>query len=274
MNEVLVVAKKEFMDNWRNKWIIAVSAVFLILTLAVSYFGTRGDVGWKDIAGTVGGMMFFIQWLVPIIGLMLGYATIIGEQERGSLSLILSYPIKRFELIIGKFIGLGAVLALANLIGFGVGGIVIGANVKGVQWGDYIIFISASILLGLVFIAVSMLFSCVFKKRSATLGGAVFLWFLFAIIWSIILVGIATALYGFETLMDENWIVPTWYAITSVVNPISAFSVLVSLNVTPITLNITQLPSIYNTTFMLVILFSWIVISLFLAIYIFERKDL
>ena len=138
---VYSVAKKEFMDNYRNKWIIAVSAIFLILTLVISYFSTRGGVGWKDLGDTIGGMMIFVQILIPIIALMLSYAAIVGEKEKGSLSLLLSHPVKRDEVILGKFLGLSFVLAVAILVGFGVSGLIIGINVKGVKWGDYGIFI-------------------------------------------------------------------------------------------------------------------------------------
>ncbi|MCD6448011.1 MAG: ABC transporter permease, partial [Thermoplasmata archaeon] len=176
MNEIIAVAKKEIMDNWRNKWIIATSAIFAILTLVISYFGSMRSVGWQDLEATIVGMINLVTLLIPIIGLMLGYASIVGEKERGSLELILSYPVKREEILAGKFIGLSAVMALANFVGFGVAGIVIGINVKGVEWGDYFIFILASILLGMVFIAIAMLMSCAFSKRSTAMGGAIFTW--------------------------------------------------------------------------------------------------
>ena len=274
MNEIMAIAKKEVMDNWRNKWLIAVSAIFMILTLVISYFGSMGSAGWKDLNTTIGGMIALVQILVPIIGLMLGYATIAGEKERGSLALLLSYPVSRVEILIGKFLGLGAVLAIANIAGFGVAGIVIGINVKGVQWGAYFVFIFASILLGLVFISISMLFSCIFKKRSTALGGAIFLWFLFTMIWGTILSGSLIAKYGFSAMMNEVWMAPTWYYIASIINPISAFSVLVSINVTPISTHLTRYPSFYTTPVTLLILLSWITISLVLAYYLFTKKDL
>jgi Cu-processing system permease protein len=177
-------------------------------------------------------------------------------------------------LLIGKFLGLSAVLAIANLFGFGVAGGVIAINVKGVMWGEYLVFILSSILLGVVFIAIALLFSSIFKKRSTSLGGAIFLWFLFAVIWGIILSGIIIAQYGTDVITDENWMGPTWYYIASIINPISAFSVLVSLNVTPISTSIIQLPDIYTTPVMLLVLFSWIVITLTVSYYMLIRKDL
>ncbi len=274
MHEIFTIAKKEFMDNWRNKWILAISAIFLILTLVISYFGSLGNKGWQDLEGTIGGMMALVQFLVPILGLMLGYASISGERERGSLMLLLSYPVTRLEVLVGKFFGLGMVISLANVIGFGIASVVIGINVRGVQWGDFAIFILASILLGLVFIAISLLFSSVFKKRSTSLGGAILIWFFFAMIWSIILSGIIISKYGLDVVADENWVGPTWYYVASIINPISAFSVLVALNITPIQTNIVNLPSFYTTPVMLAILSIYIILSIALAHIILARKDM
>jgi len=269
------IAKKEFLDNYRNKWIIAVSAIFLILTLVISYFSTRGGVGWKDLGDTIGLMMFFVQILIPIIALMLSYATIVGEREKGSLSLLLSYPVKREEIIIGKFLGLSSVLAIAIFIGFGISGIIIGINVKDVQWGGYLIFILSSILFGVVYIALAIFFSCVLKKRSTAIGAAIFTWFLFAMIWNIILFGILVSNYGFDKIGQEDWMAPDWYYVGSIINPITAFSMLVALNVGPVQADIAgKIPSFYTTQTTLIILFLWIVIPLLVALYIFKKKDI
>ena len=269
------IAKKEFLDNYRNKWIIALSIIFLILTLVISYFSTRGGVGWKDLGNTIGGMMFFVQILIPIIALMLSYATIVGEREKGSLSLLLSYPIKREEIIIGKFLGLSSVLAIAIFIGFGISGIIIGINVKDVQWGDYLVFILSSILFGVVYIALAIFFSSVLKKRSTAIGAAIFIWFLFAMIWNIILFGILVSNYGFDKISQEDWTAPDWYYVSSIINPITAFSMLVALNVGPVQADIAgKLPTFYTTETTLLILFLWVIIPLLVALYIFKKRDI
>ncbi len=276
MNEILTIAKKEFMDNWRNKWIIAVSAIFVILTLVVSYFGSgfsSGGVGWKDLDVTMAGMMTLVSLLIPIIGLMLGYASIVGEREKGSLELLLSYPVKREEVIAGKFIGLGIVMAMANFIGFGIAGIIIGINVKGVEWGGYFIFILSSILLGLVFISIALFFSSIFKKRSTAMGGAIFLWFLFEMIWDIVLAGILIAQYGTKRLSDPNFVAPSYYHILSLINPVKAYSTMAALNISSISSNL-KLPSFVNTPLVLAVLLAWMLIPLLAGYLIFAKKDL
>jgi len=274
MNEIIAIAKKEFMDNWRNKWIIAVSSIFVILTLVISYFGSEGSVGWKDLDITIAGMMALVSILIPMIGLMLGYATIVGEREKGSLELLLSYPVKREEVLAGKFMGLGIVIAVANFIGFGIAGIVIGINVKNVDWGDYFIFILSSILLGLVFISISLFFSSVFKKRSTAMGGAIFLWFLFEMIWNIVLAGILIAQYGTGKLSDPNFVAPSYYYIISLINPVKAYSTLAALNISSIRNELGNMPSFVNTPFVLGILLAWMFAMLISAYFIFRNKDL
>jgi len=270
------VAKKEFMDNWRNKWVLAVSAIFLILTLVISYFGSMGagGAGWRDLDATIMGMMTLVTLLVPIIGLMLGYAAIVGEKEKGSLELMLSYPIERIEIVTGKFLGLGAVMALATSVGFGVAGVIIAIGVSGVQWGNYAVFVLASVLLGLVFIAISMFFSAIFKKRSAAMGGAVFLWFLFEMIWNIVIAGILTAQYGIGKITDPNFMAPNWYYVTSLVNPVKAYSALVSLSIPSVSELAGSIPSFVNVPFNLAILLSWLGGMFVLTYYMFNKKDL
>jgi len=272
---IYAIAKKEFLDNYRNKWIIAITIIFLILTLVISYFGVLGSNGWTDLTGTISGMMALVQYLVPIIALMLGYASIVGEKEKGSLSLLLSYPIKRGEVIAGKFIGLGSVLAVSILIGFGGAGLIIALNVSGIQWGEYLIFIVSAILLGLAYISLAMLFSTICNKRSTALGGSIFLWFLFSMIWGIILVGIVIANYGIDAISNEDWVAPTWLYVFSMINPISSFQLLVALNISSVSTGIPgSFPTFYTTPIIATILFLWIVIPLIAAYVLFQRKDL
>jgi Cu-processing system permease protein len=100
----LSIAKKEIMDNIRNKWIILVSVMFALLSLVVSYFGSLGSSGWQSLGFTISGMTELGSFLISIVAFMLGYATIIGEIERGSMSALLSLSATRFEILVGKFL--------------------------------------------------------------------------------------------------------------------------------------------------------------------------
>jgi Cu-processing system permease protein len=207
---IFSIGKKEFMDNFRNKWIIILSIIFAILVVIISYFGSQGfGQDWSSLENTIGGLEGIVTLIIPIISLMLGYAAIVGEIEKGSMSSLLALPVNRYEIILGKFLGLGSVICSTILIGFG--------------YTPYLSFIGISILIGLAFLSVSMFFSTLFKKRSSAMGGAIFLWFFFSIIWQIILVGVLFAAMMSGGITDSTSI-PGWFFPFLLANPLMVFS--------------------------------------------------
>jgi len=274
---LISIAKKEVLDNIRNKWIILITILFASLTLLVSYAGSLFSEGWQDLQVTVGGMSALVQILISIIGLMLGYAAIVGEVERGSMGSLLSMPTERLEILLGKLIGLGSVLTITILIGFGIAGIVIGWNVPDVNYGEYLIFIGASILIGLVFLSIGLFLSCIFKKRSTAMGGAIFVWFLFSIIWQFIMVAIIIATGVIENF--ESISIPDWYFGLQTINPLQSYSMLVSINVgtAPNQQDIGSVlgyPSFINNELLITVLILWIIVCISIAIWRFNKKDI
>ena len=274
LNSIFTISKKELLDNVRNKWIIILTIIFASLTLVVSYFGSIFTDGWQDLGITIQGMMSLVQLLIPIIALMLGYSAIIGEIEKGSMSSLLSLLVTRLEILLGKFIGLGSLLAITIIIGFGLAGIVIGFNVSDVDYLGYIIFIFATIMIGLVFLALALFLSTLFNKRSTAMGGAIFLWFFFNIILPIVFVGILAASSDIINIINNA---PDWYHILNLFNPLQVYSFLVTLNVGAAlsfdTISIAY-PEYYSNILMTIILLSWIICFMILSYWRFNKRDI
>jgi Cu-processing system permease protein len=278
-NVIFSIAKKEIMDNIRNKWIILVAVMFAILTLVVSYFGSLGSTGWQNLGATIEGMASLVTFLIPIIALMLAYASIIGEIERGSMNSLLSLSATRFEIVIGKFLGLASVLCFTILVGFGIAGLVIAANVSNVNYLEYLIFIGATMLMGLVFLSVALFFSTVFNKRSTAMGGAIFLWFLFRIILPIVFIGLLAASVDFSTVISGGSIVaPDWYHVLNLCNPISVYTSLITITIGSVstmdTSSLIPAPSWYSSGLLSGVLLAWIIVFFILAVWRFQRKDI
>jgi Cu-processing system permease protein len=274
---IISIAKKEIMDNIRNKWIIILTIIFASLTIVASFFGSIFSKGWQDFGGTITSMMSLVQLLVPIIALVLGYAAIIGEIERGSMSALLSLQTTRLEIILGKFVGLACVLSFTILVGFGIAGLVIAANVASANFLDYTVFIGATILFGLVFLSLALFFSTVFKKRSTAIGGAILIWFFFNMILPLILSGILAANIGLEKLVAGE--IPSWYYTIDLINPISVYSSLIYLNIKPVatfqqSFIPVNYPDFYSNGLMIGIFLLWIVVFIYLAYWKFNRRDI
>jgi Cu-processing system permease protein len=276
---VTSIAKKEIMDNVRNKWIILISVMFALLTLVISYFGSLRSPGWQDLGVTIAGMENLITFLVPIIALMLGYAAIIGEIERGSMSSLLSMSTTRFEIIIGKFLGLASVLCFMILVGFGTAGLVIAVNVSNVNYLDYLVFLGATMLLGLVFLTITMFLSTIFNKRSAAMGGAILLWFLFNIILPVVFLGLLATSVDITTIGPSSTIIaPDWYNIIQFFNPTAVYSSLITIAIGPVSSmdfsSIIPLPSWYSSWLLVSVLLAWIILFFSLAVWRFQKKDI
>ncbi|HSN41086.1 MAG TPA: ABC transporter permease subunit, partial [Burkholderiales bacterium] len=160
-SQIATIAAKEFRDRIRNRWVLAVAIALTGFALAIAYFGAaqQGSVGLRGIDVTIASLVSLVIYLVPLIALILGYDAIVGEREKGSLALLLSMPITRAELLLGKFTGLAAALAASTLLGFGLVGVLLGYRLGGSALLHYALFMGSSVLLGLAFLSMASLVS-------------------------------------------------------------------------------------------------------------------
>ena len=190
--QIRVIAGKEFHDRIRNRWVLAVSLVFALFTLALAYFGAaaQGAVGFQGIEPLIASLVSLTIYLLPLIALILGFDALVGEKERGTLNLLLSYPVSRSELLLGKYVGLAAALTCATLAGFGLAGIAIAARLPAADWYQYAGFVLSAILLGWVFLSLAVCVSVWCSSRTSASGVAIALWFFFVLVYDLLLLGV------------------------------------------------------------------------------------
>lgn len=64
---IFSIGKKEFMDNFRNKWIIILSIIFAILVVIISYFGSQGfGQDWSSLENTIGGLEGIVTLIINV----------------------------------------------------------------------------------------------------------------------------------------------------------------------------------------------------------------
>ncbi|XOZ33033.1 ABC transporter permease [Halomonadaceae bacterium KBTZ08] len=216
MHESLVVAGKEFRDGLRNRWVLAITLVFAILAIALAWFGAAvsGEVGFTRVSTTIASLASLAVFLIPLIALMLAYDSIVGEDENGTLLLLMTYPLSRTGLLAGKFLGHAAIMALSTLLGFGIAGLVIvvfdAEATLGALAGPFTLFIGSAILLGWCFLAISYLISAIAHEKARAAGMALVVWFLFVLVYDLTLLGILVGTEGqvneslFQTLLMIN----------------------------------------------------------------------
>jgi Cu-processing system permease protein len=191
LSQVRIIASKEFRDRLRNLWVGAVALIFALFALAIAYFGSaqQGAVGFRSIDVTIASLVSLVIYLVPLIALILGYDAIVGEKERGSLELLLSMPISRLEILLGKYLGLSAALASSTAIGFGAGLLPLAAQISVNDLYHYTGFVLSAVLMGMAFLSLSLLISVLAADRMRASGIAIAFWFFFVLIFDLLLMG-------------------------------------------------------------------------------------
>lgn len=206
MDKAMAIAKKEFMDNVRNKWVLALSMIFLLLTVVMSYFGgatSSGEVEFQGFRDTVSGMSTIAGMLLPIIAIMLGYASVIGERENGSMGVVLGCPVSRNDVIVGKFVGLGMVMLVTIFLGFGVSGLIVGIIAGFTGSLEYLLFMVLTFLFAMFFLGFSIFMSTLANKRSTAIAGGLAIFFS-GMIAGVIIIGIWVATGGDMAAMMEG----------------------------------------------------------------------
>jgi Cu-processing system permease protein len=113
--------------------------------------------------------------------------------ERGTMLLLLSYPVARWQVLVGKFVGHIAILAFATLLGYGAAAGALagtGAAIDAESWTAFSFMVGSSVLLGAAFIAVGYLVSALVRDRGTAGGIAIGIWLLFVLIYDMALLGL------------------------------------------------------------------------------------
>lgn len=198
LQQIRTIAAKEFRERIRNRWVAVVAAIFTVFALVIAYMGgaQQGTLGFQSIGVVIASLVSLVIYLIPLIALILGFDAIVGERERGSLGLLLAMPITRFELLMGKFVGLACALALSTLCGFGLVAIVLLPQLSPADLLHFCGFIASSVLLGLIFISLALLVSVLASERTRASGLAIGAWFFFVLVFDLILMGLLVASGG------------------------------------------------------------------------------
>lgn len=264
------VAEKEFLNARRDMRVIALSVIFTLLSLGIAYLGSAptGALGVRGFDVTVASLVSLGIFIIPLVALLLGYDAVVGEAEKGTLGLLLALPVTRTEVLLGKFLGLTAILALSITAGFGTAGVLIALEAGMKEVSSYLFFIATSLLLGMAFLSIGLLLSTIASEKSRAVFGAVFLWLFFVVIYDLVLLGLMVTTKG--TLGTKA------FSFLLTLNPTDAFRILNLLGLEEMRKALglaTLIPEAYTSTIFAASLAVWIILPLSAAVAFFNRRD-
>ncbi|HEY9200489.1 MAG TPA: ABC transporter permease subunit [Gammaproteobacteria bacterium] len=194
MKMLWIIAHKELRDGIRNRWIAAAIMLLGTLALALSLLGSAptGSIRASSLDIMVINLANLSVYLIPLIALMLSYDSLVAEFERGTMLLLLTYPIARWQVVMGKFVGHALILFMAIFLGYGGAVLILLASGQAdiAGWQAYLSMMLSSLLLGCVFIALGYLLSILVKERATAAGSAIALWLIFVVLYDLLLFGL------------------------------------------------------------------------------------
>ncbi|WP_106831773.1 ABC transporter permease [Parabacteroides pacaensis] len=216
-----VIVNKEISDQVRS-WRFIILIVIITLTCMGSLYTALTNIGaaikpndpdgsflflklFTASDGTLPSFVVFISFLGPLLGISLGFDAINSEQNKGTLSRILSQPIHRDYLINAKFISalivVGTLLFVLGFLVMGLGLVAIGIPPTAEEFMRIVFFIIVSIVYVAFWLNLSIFFSIQFKQAATSALACVAIWLFFSVFYTMIvnLVGKALSPSEFAT---------------------------------------------------------------------------
>ncbi len=194
-----VVFSRELFDNLTSARMLVLQLLVILFGAAAVYFAveqmrqtTAEDpfLFLRLFAPPGQTMLSFVAVLgilVPLMAIGLGFDAINGEYNRRTMSRILSQPIYRDALLLGKFLAGLATLAITLLtlwllvIGFGL--LRLGIPPGTEELLRSLVFLLVTIAYAGVWLAVAMLFSILFRSTATAALVSLGLWLFLALLW-------------------------------------------------------------------------------------------
>lgn len=275
MRAIRILAVNEFLDGLRNRWVAA--AIILLgamaLTLLLVGSAPTGATRAGALAISVVSLTSLSMYLLPLIALMLSFDALVGEFERGTMLLLLTYPVSRWQVVLGKYFGHLMILAAAIAIGYGGAALVtIFTTEDGIAgWEAYLSMMGSSLLLGAIFVGLGYMVSGLVRERTTAAGAAVALWLIFVVLYDLALLGLLLA-------DNEQRISQSLFSILMLASPTDTYRIL----------NMTAFETVghaagiagastrvaFGVPFLLSLLVAWIILPLLATMAIFQRREL
>ncbi len=223
LSTIWIIAQKEMRDALHNRWFMLYTIAFVVLALGLSYLALAGAgiAGFAGFGRTAASLINLVLLIVPLMALTVGSQSLAGEQERKTLVYLLSQPVTRLEVYLGKYLGLSLSLLASLGLGFGISGLVM-ALAGGVNNPSaYATLALLAFLLSLVMLGVGFLVSSLTRRAGVAVGIGLFLWLVFVFLGDLGMMGAAMSLR--MPIQNLFW--------ASLVNPLQVFKMAAILNI-------------------------------------------
>jgi len=267
----LTIARLELLIARRNMWVATSVILMGLFTVVLTLTGgaPTGTLGVDPLIIAATSITTLSVYLIPLIGLLLSFDAIAGEAERGTLALSLTYPLSRFEILLGKFFAHLLVLGFAVAVGLLLAaGLTVWQHGADLSFMPLVKLFVTSLALGAAFLGIGYLVSSMVRQTGVASGIVIIIWLVCVVLYDLGLLGALVA-------DDGGSFTKTVFPWLLVANPADAFRLLnmPDVSVSVLASGIGAAGAASGTLGQVASLLLWPVAALFFAWIAFRRVE-
>lgn len=220
ITRILATALTEIHIARRNRWVLIAVVLMVVFSLVLSAVGSApsGALGTDRLSVTVASLTSLAVYLVPLVALLMSFDAVAGEVERGTLPLLLTYPVARWEVLAGKLLAHTSILVLALVAGYGAAAATAVATDPAATsgFGALVRLTWTSTLLGAAFLGLGYGLSSLARRSSGAAGLAIGLWLGVVVLYDLGLLAAVVA-------DDGGTFTTEYFPVALLANPADAF---------------------------------------------------
>lgn len=198
MRSVRVIAWRELRDTLYSRWLLGFGVLLALLTLAISYYGlvSAHEVGFQGFAAVSASLLNLILFTLPLVAMLQAIASLNADGDE--LAILLTQPLARAEVLLGKYAGMLAAMAATLLGGLALGGLVVLVQAGAAAWSSFLLLLLLAFALLAVFAAIGMVIGVAWRERTRALGVALGVWFALDVLYDLVVFGVTISNPGFS----------------------------------------------------------------------------
>ncbi len=204
-----VVILKELSDHlssWRMRvleWLVVLTAIAAVYASIqqIKEITAEDPFLFLRVFTRAGGplpLVALLSFLVPLVAIGLGFDLVNSEHNQRTLSRVLSQPIYRDALLLGKFLAALGTIAISLialwLLIMGLGLLLLGIPPGAQEVARAFIFLLVTIVYAGVWLALALLFSILFRSAATAALVTLGLWLFLTILWPLLSPALAPAI--------------------------------------------------------------------------------
>lgn len=214
--KALIIAKKEFADRLWSPIFLSLLGTLILTIFAVTYreilqtelYSQIGQIPVPPSAVLEGfySTSLMMAWFSPLVGLALSFDSVIKERKSASLNVLLTHPVFRDTIILGKMLGSVLLLLVVMLVSSGIslGTIILllGTKVSVMELSRIAVWFILTFLYALAFLGIGLVCSIFIREATDSVVYNIVIWLTLCIMFTWILTFIR---YSLEPIVSAGF---------------------------------------------------------------------